>query len=154
MYLLLPPETLNSKVEGWRINWRGISSCVGVVDFMKTKSLISSGLCHKQNLSYCNASSEFDLKQKSSKIVYVANCLVDVDDLKDMVVLAIHTRKFYSVVEVVTNTSAECPFNYTGSVVSVSSDYSTYIEYFDKKLVFCDLIFHFMLIIDLISPWS
>lgn len=135
MYLLLPIETLNNEGETWRINWRAVSSCVGVVEFLKRISLISSDqYCHKQNLSNGNGSS--DMEQKNSSIVHLANCLVDIDDLKDMVVLAIHTGKFYSVVEVVTTASAESPFSYTGSDVSVSSDYSTYVEYFNKKLVF------------------
>ncbi|XP_028797129.1 endoribonuclease Dicer homolog 3a-like [Neltuma alba] len=134
MYMLLPLETLNSEGEAWRINWRGVSSCIGVIKLFQSRALSnasSSEHSHEQNLSDWNGSS--DMKQKSSKTVHFANCVVDIDDLKDMVVLAIHTGKFYSVVEVVTNTSAENPFSYTGSQVSVSSEYSTYIDYFNKK---------------------
>ncbi|KAI9112330.1 hypothetical protein K1719_016853 [Acacia pycnantha] len=86
-----------------------------------------------QELFFNDLNGSFDMEQKSLKTVHFANCLVNIDDLKDMVVLAIHTGKFYSVVEVVANTSAECPFSYTGSDVSVSSEYSSYIEYFNKK---------------------
>ncbi|XP_054779849.1 endoribonuclease Dicer homolog 3b-like [Prosopis cineraria] len=134
MYLLLPLETLNSEGEALRINWRGVNSCIEVIQYFQSRALsyvLSSELCHKQNLSNRNGSS--DMEQKSSMTAHLANCVVDIDGLKDMVVLAIHTGRFYSVVEVVTNTSAECPFSYNGSDVSVSSEYSTYIEYYRKR---------------------
>nr|POF01599.1 endoribonuclease dicer like 3 [Quercus suber] len=48
-----------------------------------------------------------------------------------MIVLAIHTGKTYSLVEVVNNTSAESPFD--GNTDNASSKYMTFSEYFNKK---------------------
>lgn len=136
MYLLLPLETLNSKGEAWRVNWRAVNSGLSVVNFLKRKISLSNENCHKQLLSSLSDSSH--VEQKTSSTVHFANCVLDVTDIKDVVVLAIHTGRFYSVIESVTDSSAACPFSYNGVDVAVSPEYSTYIEYFNKKLVFSD----------------
>ncbi|RDX92252.1 Endoribonuclease Dicer-like 3, partial [Mucuna pruriens] len=131
MYLLLPLEALNSEGEAWRVNWRGVSSCVSVVNFLKRKFSLSSENCPKQKFSKWIDSS--DMEQKTSSTVHFANCLLDVNAIKDVVVMAIHTGRFYSIVGIVKYSSAECLFSYNGADVASSSDYSTYIEYFNKK---------------------
>ncbi|KAK7395386.1 hypothetical protein VNO78_15942 [Psophocarpus tetragonolobus] len=131
MYLLLPLETLNSSSVACRINWRGVSSCVSVINFLKRKFSLSSENCPKQKLS--NWSDSSDAERKTSSKVHFANCFLDVNDIKDVVVLAIHTGRFYSIVEIVKDSSAECPFSYDGEDVDSSSDYSSYIEYFNRK---------------------
>ena len=57
--------------------------------------------------------------------------MVDINNLKGMIVLAIHTGKIYSVVEVVNTTFAESPFD--GNTDNSSSKYMTFSEYFNKK---------------------
>ena len=64
-------------------------------------------------------------------VIHFAYSMVDINNLKDMIVLAIHTGKIYFVVEVVNNTSVESPFD--GNTDNASSKYMTFSEYFNKK---------------------
>ncbi|KAL4597279.1 hypothetical protein ACB092_12G222500 [Castanea dentata] len=113
MYLLLPLETLNTSIhENLRINWTGINSAASVVEFLKKNSFLGS---HHYN--------------------------VNVNDLKDMVVLAIHTGRIYSIIEVVSNSSANSHFvgdtsaetSFEQMPNGVLSDYNTFTDYFHKK---------------------
>ncbi|KAM4077934.1 hypothetical protein ACJW30_12G177800 [Castanea mollissima] len=113
MYLLLPLETLNTSIhENLRINWTGINSAASVVEFLKKNSFLGS--------QHCN---------------------VNVNDLKDMVVLAIHTGRIYSIIEVVSNSSANSHFvgdtsaetSFEQMPNGVLSDYNTFTDYFHKK---------------------
>ncbi|XP_050366617.1 endoribonuclease Dicer homolog 3a-like [Argentina anserina] len=125
MYLVLPLETLNdSNNESWTINWGGISSCVSVVEFLKQ----NVGAPHRNGdarTSVQNRIVSSGTGCNSSQILHLANSSVDEKCLKDMVVVAVHTGKIYSVFEVVGDTSAESPFD--------TSEYNTYAEYFHKK---------------------
>ncbi|KAK7256023.1 hypothetical protein RIF29_29454 [Crotalaria pallida] len=133
MYLLLPLEALNGEGAALRVNWRGVSSCLSVVKYLKIKFLLTYENWHKQISSNWSDSSDGDGEEKASSTVHFANCLINVNDIKDVVVLATHTGKFYSVIEVVADSSAESPFGFNGVDAAVSPDYSTYIDYFDKK---------------------
>ena len=50
--------------------------------------------------------------------------MADINNLKEMIVLAIHTGKIYFVVEVVNNSSAESPFG--GNTDNASSKYDIF----------------------------
>lgn len=127
MYLVLPLETLNdSNNESWTINWRGISSCVSVVEFLKKNALVGAQHCNGDTRnSLPSRSSLSGTGGNSSQIFHFADCSVDEKNITDMVVVAIHTGKIYSVFEVLSDTSAESPFE--------SPQYNTYAEYFQKK---------------------
>ncbi|KAK7853798.1 endoribonuclease dicer like protein 3 [Quercus suber] len=130
MYLLLPLETLNtSSPKPRQINWIGINSCISAVEIMKKSSLLGAEHCNGEtgNLSpYRNGSC-------STNVIHFAYSMADTNNLKDMVVLAIHTGKIYSVVEVVNNTSAESPFD--GNTDNASSKYMTFSEYFNQNSI-------------------
>ncbi|KAJ7958428.1 Endoribonuclease dicer-like protein [Quillaja saponaria] len=131
MYLLLPLETLNiSSQEAWRINWTGIDSVVSGVEFLK--SWLEFGLCDgdRKSLSPFSASSS-EAEYEGTKIIYFANCIMDVKRLKDMVVLAVHTGRIYSIVQVVNDMSAESPFD--GNSDKASSAHKNFTEYFSNK---------------------
>lgn len=122
MYLLLPLDGLNdSNHEPWRIDWTGITSSISVVELLKNNSLLGSGQYNGEDLS----------PETECQDVCFANTSVDIKHLNGMVVLAIHTGKLYSVVEAVSNTSAESPFDGNSDVVP--SEYATFNEYFHKK---------------------
>ncbi|XP_059458543.1 endoribonuclease Dicer homolog 3 [Corylus avellana] len=131
MYLLLPLEEFNTSTpEPCKINWTGINSCISAVEILKKRSVLSAVPGETVKLSPCRNSS-FETECNSDNVVHFANCLVDINNLKDMVVLAIHTGKIYSVVMAVNNTSAESPFD--GITGTAPSEYATFAEYFNKK---------------------
>ncbi|KAM5566198.1 endoribonuclease Dicer [Rosa sericea] len=127
MYLVLPLETLDdSNNESWTINWGGISSCVSVVEFLKQNALLGAEHCKGDaRNSLQSRSGASGTGCSSSQIFHFADSSVNEKNLKDMVVVAIHTGKIYSVFEVLSDTSAESPFD--------TSQYNTYAEYFHKK---------------------
>ncbi|XP_044463559.1 endoribonuclease Dicer homolog 3-like [Mangifera indica] len=133
MYLLLPLEILGiSGMESWRINWTGINACAAVVESLKENSYL--GANHSNGYEGNLSPHRTDSSQKECNIediIHFANCSVDAKDLKNRVVLAIHTGRIYSTVEVVCNTSAESPFD--GTADGAPSVYTTFTDYFRKK---------------------
>lgn len=133
MYLLLPLEILGiSGMESWRINWTGINACAAVVESLKENSYL--GANHSNGYEGNLSPHRTDSSQKECNIediIHFANCSVDAKDLKNRVVLAIHTGRIYSTVEVVRNTSAESPFD--GTADGAPSVYTTFTDYFRKK---------------------
>ncbi|KAJ4951413.1 hypothetical protein NE237_028245 [Protea cynaroides] len=136
MYLLLPlelPDPVAASHESVRINWRAIDACVSVVNFLKEKSFSiadCSSISEKGDSSYsltCSSNTECN----SSEVVHLANVSVNINNLKNMVVVSIHTGRIYSVLDVMIGTSAESPFDTTSD--AVPSNYSTFTEYFNKK---------------------
>lgn len=131
MYLLLPLEILSiSGQESWRINWTGINACAAVVEFLKKNSYLVANHSNGGDSSPHRINSS-QTECNSGDIIHFANCSVDAKDLKSRVVLAIHTGRIYSTVEVVSNTSAESPFD--GTADGAPSVYTTFMDYFRKK---------------------
>ncbi|PON73127.1 Endoribonuclease Dicer-like3a [Parasponia andersonii] len=133
LYLLLPLESVNEASDkSWRINWEGIDSCVSVVELLNN-SLLGDQHCNGEggDVSPCRTEPSESKCMDDYNIVHFANCSANISNIKDMVVLAIHTGKIYSVVEMVSNTSAESPFE--SSTDDVPLKYTSYAEYFNKK---------------------
>lgn len=124
MYLLLPLVSSNDPSEkSLNIDWRGMDSCFSVVEMMKKISSLGG--------QYCNGDTEPPESEcMGENIVHFANSSFDTSNLEEAVVMAIHTGKIYSIVEVVSNTSAESPFEV---IDAAPSQYATYAEYFKKK---------------------
>lgn len=130
MYLLLPLEIVNTFGDGsWRINWSGINPCASVVEFIKEKSFLGAAQCNNNggNSSPCRTS-PCKTGCHGKDVIHLANGSVDVKNLKDMVVLAIHTGRIYSIVEIVSNSSAESPFD-----GNTDDDSKTFVNYFSEK---------------------
>ncbi|PRQ25534.1 putative ribonuclease III post-transcriptional gene silencing PAZ-Argonaute family [Rosa chinensis] len=128
-YLLLPTEASDSSnKKSWNIDWMGICSCANVVEFLRKH--YSNGLENfkggRGNILLSRTGSSMT-DCKAENLVQFANSSIDVNDLGDMVVLAIHTGRIYSVIEVVSSISAESPLEENAD--TASSDY-TYVEYF------------------------
>ncbi|KAI3514031.1 hypothetical protein L1887_12347 [Cichorium endivia] len=111
IYLLLPLESL----EPLRINWKVIDSSVSAVDFFKAhdgKSRVKS--------------TDLVMTDSDSKdIVHFANKSVNKDNIKDVVVLATHSGKIYTVIKVLENETADSRFD--------GERFSSFTDYFDKK---------------------
>lgn len=134
MYLLLPLETsrnqdheVTSDHEVISINWKGISASASVVRFMRN-------ICTPEAESgpfgsCCSGSSETECCE--SDVIKLVNKAENLKNFKDMVVIAIHTGKIYSVLDVVVGSSADSPFD--GNSDTSPSEFCTFLEYFNKK---------------------
>lgn len=130
MYMLLPLEPDHDII---RINWKGISAIASVVKFMRSTKLVGSeyGSLSYSDVSPMCSSDKFETVCCKFDVIHLANKSAQPHSLKDMVVLAIHTGKIYSVLDVVTGSSADSPFD--GTTDKLSPNFTTYSEYFNKK---------------------
>ncbi|KAH9625475.1 hypothetical protein KSS87_008138 [Heliosperma pusillum] len=113
-YLVLPIESSNpeDKSSSWSISWKAIDACVTVVEFMKSCS--SRGVL-----------SPLDGTSVGENTIHLANRSYSTRNLKDMVVIAIHTGRIYYVLDVLADASAHSSFD--------TSKYPTFADYFSKK---------------------
>nr|XP_043620815.1 endoribonuclease Dicer homolog 3a [Erigeron canadensis] len=114
MYLLLP---LLSQ-DPFEISWNEIDSCVSVVEFVKNFSLLRA---EKQSVDSIMMDSDDD------DMVHFANRSVHKNDLEELVVLAIHSGKIYSVLELLEQETANSPFD------GDAKKFSSFTDYFFKK---------------------
>ncbi|KAM3218378.1 endoribonuclease Dicer 3a [Capsicum annuum] len=132
MYLLLPLDPVDSSCEPYRVDWGGIESSVSVVEFLKNNAWLSaekSETKRKNSLVDRTASFVGDLDQ--TDLIHFANISISRSRLKDMVVVAIHTGRIYSVLEAVANTSSESPFEVDSE--ATVSPFSSFADYFHKQ---------------------
>ncbi|PWA49555.1 Argonaute/Dicer protein, PAZ [Artemisia annua] len=113
MYLLLPLESL----EPLRISWKEIDSCVSVVKFIKENSIFKA---EKNSMDIVMMDSDGD------DMVHFANKSLHKDEVKDVVVLAIHSGKIYFVIELLEDEIADSPF------YGNAKNYSLFTDYFSK----------------------
>lgn len=128
MYMLLPLESRdNPSHKPWGIDWTGINSCVSEVEFLKKNAWLSaeqSGRNGGNSSLQMTDSIETDL-------IHLANKSVHINNIREMVVLAIHTGKFYSVLDILLDTSAETEFDRNSD--EAPSSFSSFADYFHKK---------------------
>ncbi|GLT85624.1 hypothetical protein SLE2022_038100 [Rubroshorea leprosula] len=130
MYLLLPLES--SPTDQWKINWMAINACCFATEFLKRNSLLNSER-HDGNGDNKSPSKTFlhETDCKVENVIHFANESVDRNLLKNMVVLAVHTGRIYSILELLNDTSAESPFD--GNDDAAQPEYASFAEYFNKK---------------------
>ncbi|GMI97873.1 dicer-like 3, DICER-LIKE 3 [Hibiscus trionum] len=121
MYLLLPLEDCSTNE--LRINWPAITACTFAADFLNKNSLLGT------DDDGSNPSSVTDCKE--TNMIHFANSSVDVNNLRNMVVLAIHTGRIYCVIEAVSDKTANSSFD--EAVDKVSTGFASFSEYFCKK---------------------
>ncbi|KAI3687844.1 hypothetical protein L1987_81547 [Smallanthus sonchifolius] len=114
MYFLLPLESLDP----FKISWKAIDSCVSAIEFIKKSSVLSA---EKQSVDSIMTQSE------STSMIHFANRSVNKDDVTNVVVLAIHTGKIYSVLEVLQDETAHSPFE------GNTKKFSSFKDYFKQK---------------------
>lgn len=144
MYLLLPVDSSDaSSHDLWKIHWGAIDSSVSVVEFLKkNSSLDAEKSCGAVSDSLPSRNNSAETGSDAASLIHFANRVLDFRSLKDMVVLAIHTGKMYSIVEVVSNTSAESAFD--GNSDKAPPEYITFADYFNKRCAtFCSILLYF-----------
>ncbi|GER32493.1 dicer-like 3 [Striga asiatica] len=130
MYLLLPLDDENATGgQPSQINWTGIESCVSAVEFL-TKNALLDFKQPKTNDDPDSSVNITDLVVNDSDcdVIHLANTSATADGLKEMVVVAIHTGRIYSILNTVDNTSSRSPFE-----GDVDLEYSSYADYYNKK---------------------
>ncbi|KAL2346622.1 hypothetical protein Fmac_000622 [Flemingia macrophylla] len=132
LYLLLPLEKLNATCrESLQINWFGINSCTAAVEFLRRKFSLGTEDCDDNGTittPHRTRSSEMDFEEANK--IHFANCVVDPNNIKDTIVLAIHTGKIYCILEIDSNLSAESPFDGNNEK---SKECMTFSDYYTKR---------------------
>ncbi|KAK9131441.1 hypothetical protein Sjap_011928 [Stephania japonica] len=132
MYMLLPLENSSSRGTSLKIDWHGVNSCVYMVQLMRKyhslkEQSFSAGYVKGSQVSGTSLS---DTNSYSSDTLNLANGTIGRENLKNMVVLAIHTGKIYSVIDLALDKSAESSFD--GDFKAPPS-YTSFKDYFCKK---------------------
>ncbi|XP_054814842.1 endoribonuclease Dicer homolog 3a-like isoform X2 [Prosopis cineraria] len=133
LYLLLPLDKHDSYEESLKINWAGINSCASAIEFMRKKYSLGDDHCddYRKNLpSHDISMSEADCGGREK--IHFANCVFDVNNVKDMVVLAIHTGRIYCIIEAAHDLSAESPFVVTAENLA-AAERITFSDYYRKR---------------------
>ncbi|XP_006645199.1 endoribonuclease Dicer homolog 3a isoform X3 [Oryza brachyantha] len=118
LYLLLPANpSFDSNVY---INWSVIDAAASAVKFMRR--IYSENKTELLGI--------FDCDQNVGDLIHLANKSCKVDSLKNKVVLAVHTGKIYTALDI-TDLSADSTFD--GSSDKKECKFQTFAEYFKKK---------------------
>ncbi|KAK4422330.1 Endoribonuclease Dicer3a [Sesamum alatum] len=129
MYLLLPLESEETASERTlKINWMGIESCVSAVEFLKKNAWLNFQRPEAIDEKSSTHASDPITTKLNSDIIHLANRSASADSIKEMVVVAIHTGRIYSILYAVADTSAESPFE-----GDPEASYSSYADYYHKK---------------------
>lgn len=119
-FLLLPLEfPCFEESDELKIYWKGITDIYSVVKYLQR------GHKPEDNCSSSNGEEATIVSENKHESVHLVNKIVDIESISDMIVMAIHTGKFYSILEVVKGTSAHSPFE--------KSDVKSYADYFANK---------------------
>ncbi|KAL9677647.1 hypothetical protein QQ045_005880 [Rhodiola kirilowii] len=114
IFLLLPTDpTNNTCQESLEVNWEWVGFTINVVEFLKdafNSSLESKGANVVTGKSLIQLDS-FGTDYDHTNVVHFANSLVKYENLREIVVLATHTGRIYSVVDILPDMSAESPFD-------------------------------------------
>ncbi|XP_051119547.1 endoribonuclease Dicer homolog 3 isoform X2 [Andrographis paniculata] len=129
MYLLLPVETTDKASDGdLTINWTAIQSCVSTVEFLKNNALLNTRNANEVGSSPSIIPSDSGVAElNDSQVIHLANRSVPLDDLKEMVVVAIHTGRIYTILKVVADSSSESQFD------GDATRYPTFATYYREK---------------------
>lgn len=134
MYLLLPIDAATNPChESLIVNWAWVNSTINVVEFLKS-AYDSSVESKVTSVPTEKVLPELDLSRTDhdhTNFVHFANGSVKIENLREMVVLATHTGRIYSIVEVLVNMSAESPFDGNDPDTSPIS----FANYFEERLV-------------------
>ncbi|KAJ3678564.1 hypothetical protein LUZ60_002367 [Juncus effusus] len=117
MYFLLPINA--SCTKSVEIYWRGINSTISAVQFLRNV--------------YSAPDPDFSTvgETRDEGEICLANETVKIEDLKECLVMAVHTGKIYLILEVLNDLSAENKFD--GVSEKSDCEFQTFNQYFKKK---------------------
>ncbi|WOL09052.1 endoribonuclease [Canna indica] len=128
MYMVLPLDSSSAhEHDTVSINWKAIHASVSVVKFMK--DIYSAGAQKSPVVNSTCGSSE--MLSCMLDMIHLADRCVNPQSLKDVVVLAFHTGRIYSVLDVAVDLCADSPFD--GNSEKSLSKFPTFSDYFSKK---------------------
>ncbi|KAL6578542.1 Dicer dimerization domain [Orobanche minor] len=129
MYLLLPLDSESTAGEqASKIDWAGIESCVSVVEFLRKNAWLKLKKPEANDGSSLVHVIDPVVNKSNCRVIHLANRSDPVDCLKEMVVVAIHTGRIYSILDIVENTSSKSPFE-----GDADTGYSSYDDYYHRK---------------------
>ncbi|XP_020236555.1 endoribonuclease Dicer homolog 3a isoform X2 [Cajanus cajan] len=132
LYLLLPLEKLNDTCgESLQINWFGINSCAAAIEFLRRKfSLVTKDCGDNGTITTPPDTRSSEMECEGTNSIHFANCVLGVNNIKDTIVLAIHTGKIYCILEIVRNLSPESPFD---GNKEKSKEFITFSDYYSER---------------------
>lgn len=136
LYLLLPLEKLNGICEGaLQINWHGIDSCASAIEFLRRRYSLVTGDCDDNGIVKSpQDTSSVEMEYVGTNKIHFANCVLDADNIKNTLVLAIHTGKIYCIIDIDSNLFPESSFCGNNEK---SKEHVTYSDYFSKRCIIC-----------------
>lgn len=138
MYLLLPLESEDVATVRPVIDWMGVHSAVSTIEFMKKNARLNlqqrETVDEDTSVHMCE-----DGTKVNSDTIHLADRSATIDGLKEMVVVAVHTGRIYSIVDIVEGTSGFTPFE-----GGCDASYSSFADYYHKKYVLKDHYFCFV----------
>ncbi|CAO2817610.1 unnamed protein product [Amaranthus hypochondriacus] len=133
MYLILPLESSDGlDQDTWKINWKEIESCVSVVEFMKKSAWLSAEQSGSKYRVFSDDLCSENMNISGEDVLHLANCSLSRGNLKESVVMSIHTGRIYYVLDILVDTSSETPFD-SDVGGKPSKKYSSFADYFNKK---------------------
>ncbi|XP_078439590.1 dicer-like 3 [Wolffia australiana] len=122
MYFLLPANTsFATSPENFIVDWKSVQACAHVIDFMNRRFL------SKQKEILPVSAEDPSVECKKVTCIRLADKSLPLNEHNNMVVLAIHTGKLYTVIDLLTEMSAESPFD------DPDAGYFSFSDYFHKK---------------------
>lgn len=128
-YLLLPLDTVDkASQECVRVNWTGIDSCVSAVEYLKKNAWLNFQQSEANDKNSSANMRDSVVTKLESNVIHLANRSASLDNLKGMVVVAIHTGRIYSILDALADTSGESPFE-----GETETSYLSFADYYKKK---------------------
>lgn len=128
MYLLLPLESSSPCHDTSCIHWKGVDACASTISFLRNIYSIDGEFCSGSQT--CNSNSN-DNEHKKPDVIHLANKSLHSQYIKDSVVLAVHTGRLYSVLDVITDITSESPFDEIND--AQKSQFNSFIDYYHEK---------------------
>jgi endoribonuclease Dicer len=123
MYLLLPLRHPPHVQHDLDIHWEAIESCSSTVEDLRSLYLEDGNLNLENLISH--------KRNKGEDIIHMANKDLPFSNVKDSVVLSVHTGKIYSVLDLIFHTTADDSFDEMCN--GKTSPFASFVDYYHQK---------------------